>query len=297
MYEETVKKLSEFMKTTGKTQRQVSKETDLSTAVISQFLKGIYSGSNETVNETLKQYLEQAEKRKEYTSCVHYYEKLKNTKTVNFVCEYAHRDNEIALLFGDAGAGKTTALEHYRDSHIGVLMVTANSCASSAAAILKMISQKIGKGMNSRKDIVMTELVNHFKDTNKLIIVDEADHMTMAAIQALRHLNDEAHVGIVLSGNNKLYNQMVSGAKCAELEQLKSRILIRRRVFNDYTREEFKNIFKGINDECIEYLIQLARKESLRTAIKLLRIAYEVNPSVSVNTLCEVQKNLAEGLC
>lgn len=181
--------------------------------------------------------------------------------------------------------------------NVGVVMITANSCTTSAVAILKMISQKIGKSMNSRKDLLMTELINYFRDTNRLIIVDEADHLTMAAVQALRNLNDEAHVGIVLSGNDKIYNQMVSGAKSSELQQLRSRILVRRRVTNEYTLEEFKNIFPDLNNECLGYLIQLARKESLRTAIKLLRIAYDVNPSVSIKTLKEVQKELTEGLC
>ena len=90
---------------------------------------------------------------------------------------------------------------------------------------------------------------------------------------------------------------MVSGAKSSELQQLRSRILVRRRVTNEYTLEEFKNIFPDVNNECLGYLIQLARKESLRTAIKLLRITYDYNPSVSLSTLKEVQRELAEGLC
>lgn len=297
MYKNTVNKLTDYMEISGKTQRQVSKETNLSTAVISQFLKGTYNGNNEEIDRIIRKYLELVENRKFNIDCVRYYDSLQNTKITNFVCTYAHQHNDIALVCGDAGAGKTTALEHYRDNNIGIVMITANSCTSSAVAILKLISQKIGKSMNSRKDILMTELVNYFKDTNRLIIVDEADHLTMAAVQALRNLNDEAHIGIVLSGNDKLYNQMVSGAKCSELQQLRSRILVRRRVVNDYTIEEFKHIFPDVDNECLGYLIQLARKESLRTSIKLLKFAYALNPSVSVKTLAEVKKELAEGLC
>lgn len=297
MYEQTIKRLTDYMELSGKTQKQVSKETDLSTAVISQFIKGNYKGNNEEINRILNKYLELVEKMKYKIDCVRFYEELENTKITNLVCYYAHRNNEIALVCGDAGAGKTTALERYRDNNIGVVMVTANSCTASAVAVLKLISQKIGKSMNSRKDLLMTELVNYFKDTNKLIIIDEADHLTMAAVQAIRNLNDEAHVGIVLSGNDKIWNQMVSGAKCSELQQLRSRILVRRRVHNDYTIEEFKQIFPDIDEQSIVYLINLAKKESLRTAIKLFRIAYEMHPSVSVKTLSEVQKELAEGLC
>lgn len=297
MYEQTIQRLTDYMEISGKTQKQVSKETDHSTAVISQFIKGTYKGNNEEIDRVLNKYLELVERRKFNIDCVRFYDGLKNTTVTNFVCSYAHRNNDIALVCGDAGAGKTTALERYKENNVGVVMVTANSCASSAVAILKMISQKIGKSMNNRKDLLMTELVNYFRDTNRLIIVDEADHLTMAALQALRNLNDEAHIGIVLSGNDKIYNQMVAGPKSSELQQLRSRIPIRRRVTNDYTLDEFRKIFPDVNDECLGYLIQLARKESLRIAIKLLRIAYDDNPSVSIKTLKEVQKELAEGLC
>lgn len=297
MYKQTIQRLTDYMEISGKTQKQVSKETDLSTAVISQFIKGTYKGNNEEIDRVINKYLELVERRKFNIDCVRFYDGLQNTTVTNFVCSYAHRNNDIALVCGDAGAGKTTALERYKENNVGVVMITANSCTTSAVAILKMISQKIGKSMNSRKDLLMTELINYFRDTNRLIIVDEADHLTMAAVQALRNLNDEAHVGIVLSGNDKIYNQMVSGAKSSELQQLRSRILVRRRVTNEYTLEEFKNIFPDLNNECLGYLIQLARKESLRTAIKLLRIAYDVNPSVSIKTLKEVQKELTEGLC
>ena len=42
---------SQFMKQTGKSQKQVSKETGLSTSVISQFLDGKYTGDNGKVQD------------------------------------------------------------------------------------------------------------------------------------------------------------------------------------------------------------------------------------------------------
>ena len=53
--------------------------------------------------------------------------------------EEPHRHGDMALVFGDAGAGKTTALEHYANDHTGVVMVTANACTSSAVSVLQMI--------------------------------------------------------------------------------------------------------------------------------------------------------------
>lgn len=85
----------------------------------------------------------------------------------------------------------------------------------------------------------------------------------------LRNLNDEANVGIVLSGNNKLYNQMVSGVRGYEFDQIRTRILLKPKVLNDYTLDEIAHIFPECDEKVIAILRKEATAESLREAIKL----------------------------
>ncbi len=63
MIKQTQTMLAEFMKQTGKTQSQIAKETSLSTATVSQFLKGIYGGDNEKTAATLQKYLKVAQEQ------------------------------------------------------------------------------------------------------------------------------------------------------------------------------------------------------------------------------------------
>lgn len=296
MYQKTAKALLEFMKLSGKSQQQIAKETALSPAVISQFLKQTYKGDNETIARIIAQYLEMARLRISETRHVCFYKDMHNTKAVLFACFHAHCHGDIVLVCGDAGAGKTTALEYYSGDHSGVVMVTANSCTSSATSILQMISRKTGKTMSGKKEILMSSLVEYFRNTGRLIIIDEADHLTMAALQAVRNLNDQAGVGIVLSGNNKIYTQMLQGSKCSDLEQLRTRIVVRRMVRNEYSLEEFKAIFPETPDECLPYLIRLATDESLRTTIKILELAYDYTGRMDLKTLQMVRHQLTEGL-
>ena len=104
--------LADFIKQSGKSQRQISRETGLSTSVISQFLNGSYAGDNEEVARTIRQYLTISKQRLNTVSDTQFYPELRNTKDVLFACLYAHRHNEMALVTGDAGAGKTTTLRH-----------------------------------------------------------------------------------------------------------------------------------------------------------------------------------------
>ena len=60
MFSETRAALVDFMERSGKSQRQISRETGLSQSVISQFLNGCYAGDNEEVAKSINQYFKDA---------------------------------------------------------------------------------------------------------------------------------------------------------------------------------------------------------------------------------------------
>lgn len=292
--------LNAFMKESGKSQRQISKETGLSTSVISQYLDNSYTGNNDKVESTIIQYLSVSKERLNGVQTAQFYKELYNTKEVLFTCMHAHIKNDITLVCGAAGAGKTTALEYYCKNNPGVIMVTSNSCASSATAILSLIVEKLGKKVTYSRSALMKELIEQLSDTNRLIIIDEADHLTLNALQAIRNLNDQAKVGIVLSGNDKIYNQMLTSKHGYEFDQIRTRIIVRKRVFNDYTVEELNSIFPTLNDECLGFMLELSSEESLRTAIKILEIASEyaegMGRTVTLKDLRATKKQLFGGM-
>jgi len=275
MFDEARQTLTEFMEQSQKSQRQISKETGLSTSVISQFLGGSYAGDNEEVAKIVNQYLTVSKARLNNVSSSCFYADLYNTKEVLFTCFYAHRHNDLALVSGDAGAGKTTALKHYAETNTGVIFVTANACTTSATSILGLFGDRLGRNVPGRKAALMNTLIEQLAGTNRLIIIDEADHLSLDALQAVRNLNDLAGVGIVLAGNDKIYRQMLSGRRSYEFDQLRTRIIVRKKVYNDYTVEEMSAMFPGLSQECIGYMLKLACAESLRTAKKLYDVALE----------------------
>lgn len=289
-----------YMGESGKSQKQIAREIAVSPAALSQFLDGIYTGDNAGIADRLQGWLALEAKRNTKKEHSQMSLDVENTKTVLFVCEYAHTKNDITLIFGDAGAGKTTALEYYRDKNAGVIMITANACTSSATAILKMLCNETGRNISGRKDTIMNELVKYFKGTNRLIIIDEADHLTLSALQAVRNLNDMAKVGIVLSGNNKIFLQMIGGAKSSEFQQLRTRITVRRKLSNKYKKKELQHIFPTLPDDCIAFVSLLAEKESLRTAKKIVELAYDyagsLNQDISLEALELVKNDVLQGI-
>lgn len=299
-YRNIVTDVQSYMKESDKSQKQIAREIAVSAAALSQFLDGTYNGDNSNIADKLKSWLSLEAKRNTKEEHSRFSTDIENTKTVLYVCEYAHTKNDITLIFGDAGAGKTTALEYYRDRNAGVIMITANACTTSATSILKMLCMETGRNITGRKDIIMNELVKYFKGTNRLIIIDEADHLTLSALQAIRNLNDMAKVGIVLSGNNKIFLQMIGGAKSSEFQQLRTRITVRRKLSNKYKKSELKQIFPSLPNDCITFVSLLAEKESLRTAKKIVELAYDCagsyNREISLELLEHTKNDVLQGI-
>lgn len=267
--------LLQFIQDSGKSQQQISKETGISATRISQFLSGTYVGDSDKTAQEIQQYLTMAKARLNTVQTSSFYPDLRNTKDVLFACVYAHKHNDVALVCGDAGAGKTTALNYYAANNAGVIMVTANACTPSASAILKMICAELGKPAPGRRDALMELLVEQLRGTSRLIIVDEADHLSFSALQAVRNLNDLAGVGIVFSGNDKIYLQMTSPRKGYEFDQIRTRFIVRKKVHNEYTVDEIKGVFGCSGEAEQAFLLKLASVESLRTAKKIYQLARE----------------------
>lgn len=224
-----------------------------------------------------------------------FYKDLFNTRETLFCCHYAYHHHEMTLVRGDAGCGKTTALRHFADNTPDVLLVTANACTTTPAAILGAICHNLDLPVPGRKAALMSSLVEYFSEAGKLLILDEADHLSLEALQAIRNLNDLTGLGIVVSCNDRLYFQMVSG-KNAGYAQLWSRFSVRKHVVNDYTVQEIEAIFPGVSQECTGKLLEVACGESLRTARKLYDVASEFSAvqgkPLTAKCLRDTQKQL-----
>ena len=290
------KELVDFIQLSHKSQNAIARETGLSATVISQYLSGSYPGDNKEVTNTINRYLKVAKDRLNSQQTTTFFRELNNTQSVLFACQHAHIENDIVLVCGDAGAGKTTALKRYADENTGVIMVTCNSCTRSATAVLKLILNKLGIQSINRKEVLMMKLLQRLNDTHYLIILDEADHLSLDALQAIRNLNDSAGVGIVLSGNDKIYRQMYSGQRGYEFDQIRTRIIVRKSVMNNYTEDEISGVFDKAPADCVPFILSIANRESLRTAVKIYNMAVKfakaLKEPLSVSILRNTKDNL-----
>jgi DNA transposition AAA+ family ATPase len=61
-------------------------------------------------------------------------------------------------------------------------------------------------------------------ETRGLIVVDEADWLSLDAVEELRILREECGVGLALVGNHKVYDRLTGGQRSVDFARLFSRV-------------------------------------------------------------------------
>jgi DNA transposition AAA+ family ATPase len=263
----------------GVTQTVVARQAGASSAAISQFLAGKYPGDNEALAERIRQYLELVEKRRSSVAGPKFVETA-SARSVLMCSAFAHEYRDIALIYGESGTGKTAALMHYRDSHRSVQYVLLDPESGRPRALVGRLlwaERKRRLGQSEPLGSGVEELVGALAGTDRLIILDEAQHLAFRSMELLRRLHDEAGVGLVLAGHTMLFDRMF-GSGASVYAQTFSRVGIRRHLTGDVTPDDVRKIADSmvgkVGPSALKALHQVAQQPgAFRAVVKCLRLA------------------------
>ena len=280
-------RLKNFLIKSDKKQSIIARSLGVSETALSQFLSGKYLGNVMNLAEKAEQFLSLE------------YERLEKPKLPNFAftstareiysaVKYAHVNNDISMICGEAGRGKTMALEQYTTENKGVVYVQADSTITSSKAILEEILDALGKKMTGSERLLKKAIIDALRDSGRVIIVDEAQHLNLKAFHALRALNDKGHIGLVLAGNQSVYDRM-HGRGEDHFAQLSSRVGMKKLIPRYICKEDIEEIFKSkcLDQDSITYLHNLANdtkeKGGLRYMMKVYMLAANVAHAQGTN--------------
>ena len=218
--ENTINQLNEYMARTGASQTKVAKALGISPATLSYFLKGTYTGDTETVCDKVKDFLATETERAKFKTN----DGIVQTsafKTIQKFCSLVLAHQICGMLTGDAGCGKTTALKEFAKTHPSVLLVEADY-GYTAKALFDELCSQLGLDDRGSLDQKRSRIVAKLKDSGRLIIIDEAEHLPYRALELIRRVHDKAGVGIALCGMPRL-EKNVQGDR-NHYAQLNSRI-------------------------------------------------------------------------
>lgn len=131
-------------------------------------------------------------------------------KTVVAACKRAHMYRNFAVVAAYVGTGKTTAVKRYAQQHANVILVEADPDMNASVLVNTLVDltgafvHKANKYSEGTKAEKMRGIINRLKDTDSLLIIDEAETVTAQTLEYVRRISDKAGIGVVLSGTEKL---------------------------------------------------------------------------------------------
>jgi DNA transposition AAA+ family ATPase len=260
-------------------QAATAKEAGISPAAFNQWLNANYKGDNEALDAKVRIWLESYHARLAAGDGLPEAPAFVATPTASRVISalgYAQVAGDIVVSYGAAGLGKTTACRRYQTSRPNVWIATMTPASSGVVTSLEDICEALDvtEGGGARR--MFRAIVKRVRDTHGLLVIDEAQHLSVAALDQIRSIHDATGVGIALVGNEGVYARMAGGRNAAQLDRLFSRIG-RRLSLRRSTDADIQALVKawGIEDKkCLPTIMDIARRPgALRTLTKTLRLA------------------------
>ncbi|BFN00322.1 ATPase [Moraxella sp. K02] len=211
--------LKQYIEQTGISQSKVATLLGVSTATVSQYLKGTYNGDVEGVDKKVVEMLDrQADKAKDVKSD---FVETPTAKDIFDVCAMAHSMADINLVIGEAGLGKTVTLKQYAKTVDNVILVEVTPTYSPKVMLVELCNRLGIVPSRSNHDNEVS-IVEKLKGSDKLLIIDEAELLAYKSLEIIRRIHDMAKIGVVLAGMPRLRANL--HGKEGEYKQLYSRI-------------------------------------------------------------------------
>lgn len=218
------------------TQTDVASKVGISRTAISMFIKGNYKGDNTEIALKLQKWFEQQAQIEQVSATLPAspgYVATPTSERIVATLTYAHIAQDLVIIYGGAGVGKTETIKYYAENHNNVWVIEATPTRNTGGAILRAIAFVLGVRIpKAYTDYLENALIDKLKGTDGLLIIDEAQFLNDRALENARRLSELSGIGLVLAGNENVYGQLTGKRRAADYAQLFSRIGKRVRLTN-----------------------------------------------------------------
>ncbi|GAB3021577.1 AAA family ATPase [Bowmanella dokdonensis] len=205
-----VRKIIDFMNASkSRTGRWLARAVDVSDAYISSLLNGAHPVEAGKLIYKILPVIEDSQRDNapgEFveTSIFH---------MVRHACRMAKDSGMFSIVSGAPGVGKTKALKRFKELYPNSLYLCGSEVINSTAIIDMLLDELNVKATGKlRKSMKVDRIVDQLADTQRLIILDEADKCQVDTPDPLRTISDRTGCGVVLAGNIGLRDAVASGA-------------------------------------------------------------------------------------
>lgn len=133
-------------------------------------------------------------------------------RTILRMLELVAKNNELAVFYGKSGTGKTEAAKHYARTNDGVIYLRCNNAFTPGElllGVLKKLTDSYNNYANLNQRIL--DIQFHLRREPRLIILDEADQLTVRTLEMVRTIYDDGACSLVLLGEPGIMDLLQHG--------------------------------------------------------------------------------------
>lgn len=244
--------------------KQLGEESDIAHQTLGLFVTGKYEGDVRGVALKVKRWLDSRAAAREAMTAAP--EDLPFILTaavqeITLCLEYARARPSCGLIVTAPGLSKTTTLKQYAANNPNAHYVHIDPSAANTYPLLSAVARELEvEERDPAKRYVA--IGQRLRGRRALLMIDEAQRCTPAALEQLRALHDEFGIGLALSGNKTLIAKIDEMAKGVDGAQLKRRVG-RRVIRKEASDADLARIIDvaGLTDEPIrKFLVAVGRK-------------------------------------
>ncbi|MEC8325886.1 MAG: AAA family ATPase [Pseudomonadota bacterium] len=161
------------------------------------------------------------------------------SKIIKISCDQAQDRRRFSVFSGQAGLGKTRAIEQYCKQNDKAILIYGSE-ETSSKQILEQLCIALGLPKTHSKSAAMDKIIYALRDSGRLIILDEADKCKPNALDPLRTISDRAYIGVTLIGNNQLIDKLQTQER---YELIRSRVCFWPKPVGQLQVEDIQTLF------------------------------------------------------
>ncbi|MEY8355231.1 AAA family ATPase [Lachnospiraceae bacterium 54-53] len=296
-------KLEQYLKREEISQAKAAPMIGISSSALSQYRRSSYEKGNiEELEKKLEEFFKIKDEQEENSKKAEPYRTTQTYIPTSIsegaykLIRYCQLEKGIVVIDGDAGIGKTKAAAKFlQDNPSTTVYLKASPSTGTLRSLLKNIARALKLSDSQRTDDLSFSIQDTLRNTDKIIIIDEAQNLKFAALEEISRWTDEdlmtgkPGVGIVLIGNVEVYNRMLGKQEAMFAQQFNRSRLHGRYRTTDVRREDVTRLFPALKErdmaDEISYLYRISHsKWGIRGAVNVFNNAVN-NEDISLEGL------------
>ena len=285
------------------TQLKLAQMIGISSGSLVAYLKQNYhekGGSLDNINEKIATYLRRKEERGD-----NWLDRIVETRVMASVMRtirLIHNMRKIGIVYGPAGIGKTTAAERYAEENHDTLTIVATPDAKSVRGVITLLYYALFHRVLKRSAMQgRLEIVDRLQGSDRLIIIDQAHKLGNDALNEITAIHDATKIAIILIGTELIFDRLRDPRAERILEELSSRIPIRREFSLEPDKEDLKAVclaYDVTDQEIIKRMQAKGRNGGLRLICDQLKIArfIAMGQQMTMRDVLEAEKMSEQGI-